>query len=1047
VTITRYKIHPAIGIARVGDSPDEDFIGPERPGWPDPPEGGHYKDAAGRIKRQAARFRIFLYNEDGEVVREVTDAEAEIEWTVELANRKAAAPLFDTRKNDGSAASERTLRNETVPGEDRSRLIVRPGPRSISGRNTRDGAKGKARYRFDGSVFGVGDLPAVDVHLGELRTDADGRLLVLGGHGHSQSPADGPLKHFADNDGWVDDTSDGPVRARVRLRDAEEVFEADPAWVVVAPPDFAPTIGNVVTLLDVVEQAVADARALPPPDELSFEDDILPLLRRVLANQWVDAAAFRGHRRGDQDPTNADAVERRGDFSDMALLKLLADPDQDPRPGGPAEARHRVLRHVRVPLPHGGPDDKAGWARAKEQATASFMPPLSGDGGSREEKNPECWLTVTPRQYRRLELWADGAFTAPAQEVLAGAGAEPPAAPPTPADMDRAALANCVGGGFYPGIEMSRLVKDPGLYRADGSSVGDRYRLDHKKLYPGALTERMAVPWQADFAACEGFWWPAQRPDHIVTEQDYTEVDSGRPEPKDRPGPFLDTLAYPRQRWARGVGDRPQRTSHPDPGVRAAHDMVDRWKDLGFVVPRDAPGGPVWLETERARYLGLRDRDYFHLILNLEKHKEFEPVARELAEWFIADARRKIDNDLELDSELHRFDYDETTFGTRLDSIYQFLVDQVAVFDPASPDAVLRTWQHMVERIRQYGPLNLTDGAWLRNVAKIPRIDGVTDLLTKIWDDEQGGGDRRYNHAHLYAELMHSVGLDPAPVESLEYAQDPKLLDSAFTAPLLQFVVSEFTEDFVPEILGMTLSFEWESVWLMTVVKQFRHHGIDPTFYATHLAIDNVAEGHGALATRAVRRYLERFEGEEQQAQWRRIWDGYVAFREVGTLFRDLRALVSSGPDDDPQGHRDAIRARMVAMIERKKQYGSLNHGRRPGSPMTNDLFDDPVHLLNVLAADEKLVVAGHPGRSGLLKLFRIDGAMYQVFTEAEQQLWQDWILSLPPPAAHSGPPAPPGGPQPSPAGPRHYTRLTLASPESAIQADPRALRGRGGVQ
>lgn len=1021
MTSTRYKIHPAIGIARVGDSPDEYFIGPERPGRHDAPDGGRYKDTAGRIKRQAARFRIFLCDEDGEVVREVTDAEAEIVWTVELANRKAAAPLFAPEN-----VPEGTPRNATVTGADRSRLIVQPDRRSISGRNTRDG------HGFSASVFGVGDLPAVDVHLGELRTDDDGRLLVLGGHGHSQSPADEPIVHFANNDGWVDDTSDGPVRARVRLRDTGEAVEADPAWVVVAPPDFAPTIGNVVTLLDVVEQAVADARGLPMPDKVSFEDDVLPLLRRALANQWVDAAAFRGHRRGDQDPDNTDAVERRGDFSDQALLRLLADPDQDPRPGGPAEARHHVLRHVRAPRPPLGPADEAGWALAKKQATASYMPPLSGDGGTRKEGEPDKWLTVTPRQYRRLELWADGAFMAPAREFLDGAGAEPPAAPPTPADLDRAALENCVGGGFYPGIEMSRLVKDPAYYRADSFSAGDRYRLDpgNEKLYPGALTERMAVPWQADFAACESFWWPAQRPDHIVTEQDFERA---RPDQEDKPGPFLDTLAYPRQRWARGVGDRP---AHPHRGAK--HDMVDRWKDLGFVVPRDVPKGQVWVETERARYFGLRDRDYFHIMLNLEDHPGFEPVARELAEWFIADARRKIDEDDDLDSELHRFDYDETTFDTRLDSIYQFLVDQVAVYDPASPDAVFRTREHVVERIRQYGPLNLTDGVWLRNIGKIPPIDGVTDLLTTIWYDEKGGGDERYEHARLYSELMHSVGLEHAPVTSLEYAQDPELLDSAFTCPLLQLVVSEFTEDFVPELLGMTLHFEWESVWLMTVVKQFVHHGIDPTFYEMHLAIDNVAEGHGAFATRAVRRYLERFEGEEQQRQWRRIWDGYVAFREAGTLFSDLRALVSSGSDDDPIRHKEAIRARVVTMIERKKRYGNLNHGRRPGSTMTNDLFDDPEHLLDVLAADEHLVVAGRPDQSGLLKLFGIDGAMYKVFTEAEQQLWRDWILSLS---------ATPGGPQPAPEGPRHHARLTLASPQSAIRADPRALRGRGGVQ
>ena len=33
---TTYKIHPAIGIARVGNSPDEFFVGPERIGQEQP---------------------------------------------------------------------------------------------------------------------------------------------------------------------------------------------------------------------------------------------------------------------------------------------------------------------------------------------------------------------------------------------------------------------------------------------------------------------------------------------------------------------------------------------------------------------------------------------------------------------------------------------------------------------------------------------------------------------------------------------------------------------------------------------------------------------------------------------------------------------------------------------------------------------------------------------------------------------------------------------------------------------------------------------------
>ena len=69
----KFKIHPAIGIARLGDSPDQFYLAPEQTGQlpiecdqdgnailtPD----GHeqpistFKDDRRRIKRQAARFR------------------------------------------------------------------------------------------------------------------------------------------------------------------------------------------------------------------------------------------------------------------------------------------------------------------------------------------------------------------------------------------------------------------------------------------------------------------------------------------------------------------------------------------------------------------------------------------------------------------------------------------------------------------------------------------------------------------------------------------------------------------------------------------------------------------------------------------------------------------------------------------------------------------------------------------------------------------------------------------------------------------------------
>lgn len=96
--VATVRIHPAIGIARVGDSDSEYFIGPELPGVPPAPHDGKFKDSSLRIKRQAARFRCFGYNQAGTESIELTHSDqVGIEWTVGVANRKAATTTSSTR--------------------------------------------------------------------------------------------------------------------------------------------------------------------------------------------------------------------------------------------------------------------------------------------------------------------------------------------------------------------------------------------------------------------------------------------------------------------------------------------------------------------------------------------------------------------------------------------------------------------------------------------------------------------------------------------------------------------------------------------------------------------------------------------------------------------------------------------------------------------------------------------------------------------------------------------------------------------------------------
>src|ERR1700737_2609335 len=112
----RFRIHPAIGVARVGNAPDDFFVGPEHPGIPANMANGLFQsfhDAQGRIKRQAARFTIFEYQEDAGRLsnpREVNlspDDVVDIEWRGHVANPKASFFTFNGQSGAEAAYGKR----------------------------------------------------------------------------------------------------------------------------------------------------------------------------------------------------------------------------------------------------------------------------------------------------------------------------------------------------------------------------------------------------------------------------------------------------------------------------------------------------------------------------------------------------------------------------------------------------------------------------------------------------------------------------------------------------------------------------------------------------------------------------------------------------------------------------------------------------------------------------------------------------------------------------------------------------------------------------
>jgi hypothetical protein len=530
-----YRIHPSIGIARVGNldatGSDDFFIGPESPGHAPVPPGGYKK--AGAVKRQGARFRVYEYAPDpqtGEMVpaREITAADARIQWTVRLSNRKAFGNRFPP--------TEPGLRNPSIEDEaERRRLLILEAKAGIAS----DEAAGARRSLDAFFLDRQGTRPESHrVHLGDLLLDDAGHLVVLGGLGRSFSPTGEPLQDLElfNHAEWCDDTSDGIVTATVTMNSSGEPISTEfPARLLVGPPDYAPAIESIVTLYDLAEDVATrlPANPLPGAGNISFVRHIYPILRRVAQMRWVNQKAEDGHGAG-----------QGGDFLRADLLALLRDPN--PAPASPAfRARRKVVARLRVPEGVTPPADLPGSTRD--------MPRL------KRELDTDRPLTLTPLQYERMILWWRGQFNpdlgvdldapAPAFEQISDPREQVRA-------LDRAGLDSCVGGSFFPGIEGSRRLRGLDVWEAP-------FRL-RSGLAPGEITEGMSLPWQTDFLACSEDWWPSQRPNKVLLRNPAS------------PNTLIHTD------WERQSGGDTAFTE-------------GNWAKMGFVVP----DGALFLEQER----------------------------------------------------------------------------------------------------------------------------------------------------------------------------------------------------------------------------------------------------------------------------------------------------------------------------------------------------------------------------------------------------------------------------------------------------------------
>ena len=637
---TTYSIHPSIGVARLGNSGEDDppgqfYIAPEEIGGlpiecdaqgneiivnGKPKRVEKFKDDAGRVKRQAARFKIFKCDDSkrGNQPVEVTLDDADIkkiEWSVHVANKKAIWYQFSElegnlllgewtkvggRQENSNSYKTRNIsvnNSDVTKPDDRKRLIIDPGPRRL------DGPGQKADFSRDTIPpnYKYGSFPTADPAqgtpintLGEMLTDKQGRLLVLGGFGHAGGNQ--TITSFAGANSWHDDISDGQVSCTLTLKNGKK-YEMH-AWVLAGSPKFAPELVNIVTLDDLMfDVGVRFLNMIPEMYDLkkkrwnedykaNYKRDVEPIIRRPLDYVWVanvpSMAAFAAPHFDTRDPAAKNRPNRETYFS---LFR---------NPGSPPQDWGQVNQLTRDPSDN----------------DATPLMPLNSGSNSVSNTLIDKFVTLTQTQYFLLGQWAKGKFTT-----------DDPDDPPGIHPLDHASVGNCVGLPMCPGIEVTWSTQNPPLYSAP-FQIRHRFAEDHYFKHglsiqdydetdpfnkiggcePGDLTKRMAIPWQADFFQCTvqfinftdprinkddgipapptyyGYWWPPQSPMFVMSG--YTTLEDQAA--SGVPAGFQ--VYFPR-------------------GINSFAQMISAWSYMGFIVNENrgpqSRDYPNFVEKER----------------------------------------------------------------------------------------------------------------------------------------------------------------------------------------------------------------------------------------------------------------------------------------------------------------------------------------------------------------------------------------------------------------------------------------------------------------
>ncbi|MBL4674373.1 MAG: LodA/GoxA family CTQ-dependent oxidase [Arenicella sp.] len=627
--VTRIRVYPGIGMARLGNS-DEYFLGPEAPGVvSDPggtggpgPNGGSYRDGDENLKRQAQRYRLYGYDADDNLVGEINSDDGDIKWRVHVRNMKAAnyafqgAYLFDNSK----------FRNPSIQADktdpiERDKLIIDPGPQNIDSStqqplvlrgdiftDVKTGTlPGYLRYECFTPVDPNEDVEvtyaeAKGIELGQLRLDQKQRLIFVPSPGKSEcvttpkielsnpsetyNPPNGPnpdnplINQFAyfNVPGWWDDTCGGEIDATVTLND-----------------------GRVLSTRDGVKSAADEGTrnatnggwiVTAPPKYSPYMYHVVSILDRVF-----EAFPEADPNKGKQTNFYRDVypiLSRAVNYGWVSAEASGVQPNSRNLAHGPKQAGNMLSpANMRA---FSDPSEKSIFVRkqiyglmrhaegGKLVDTLPPAPPMSAPPPRKAGVGP------VERGNQMPKLW--GTAGKPLQNDQLGHNI--PNQYLSLTDWQLSRMKNWADGDFEVGtleqpkpldqlpldqqpLAMNSAALEPTIGGGFHPGIEFPYLIAYREKFaeafrvaegtePGSVAAFMSSPWQGDYWSCNSAWWPVQRPDIVF---DYDEATGDR--------------TY--KEWFRGYDSQGQPLSSSD----GYNQMVYAWPKLGMVLPQRDP--------------------------------------------------------------------------------------------------------------------------------------------------------------------------------------------------------------------------------------------------------------------------------------------------------------------------------------------------------------------------------------------------------------------------------------------------------------------------